>query len=102
MTLRLPQNLDSHLRADRSMDSFYHEVLAEKAAVLGRAGKNLAAALEDLRRAESGARDALVKVAADAAHAYFIQRELCGLYDNKAAIADYAIPGEVLARVGAR
>ena len=84
------------------MNAFHREVLAEKAAVLGRAGKALAAALNTLRQGRGGARDDLVRIAADAAHAYFIQRELCGLYDHKVPIEDYEIPREVMARIGAR
>jgi hypothetical protein len=83
------------------IDSIHHEILAEKAATLGRAGKKLAAKLALLRQAAADAdRASLVQDAADAAHNYFIQRELCGLRSHQGAIDDLDIPKEVMARVG--
>jgi hypothetical protein len=84
-----------------------HEILAEKAAALGRMGSRMEAALERLREhdrtgAEAATRPALVLEAADAVWCFFIQRELCGLKDQGAVIAQYSISGEVLARLGAR
>ena len=46
-------------------------------------------------------REALLKAAAEAVHAYFIQRELCGLRRHGEIIRELAIPDEVLARLGA-
>ena len=43
----------------------------------------------------------LVKAAARQVWAFFVQRELCGLRDQKQIIKDYAMPGEVLVRLGA-
>ena len=43
----------------------------------------------------------LVKEAATAVWYYFIQREACGIRDQRPAIAHYAIPREVLMRLGA-
>jgi hypothetical protein len=40
-------------------------------------------------------------LAAQAVYAYFIQRELCGLRRHRDVIREYAIPDEVLARLGA-
>ena len=78
-------------------------MLAEKAASLGWAGKKLAASLAALRsRPSDEGKDWLIRATADAAYHYFIQRELCGLFSHEAAIADYEIPKEVLARVGAK
>lgn len=103
MSLRLPQDLGSSFAPDRANDAFNHEVLAEKAASLGRAGKKLAAKLAELREANSDAdRAPLIREAAEAAHSYFIQRELCGLYAHQPIIDDYDVPREVLARMGAR
>jgi hypothetical protein len=85
------------------LDILGHEILAEKAASLGRAGKGVEIALARLRENEDGEqRAALLKAAAEAVHAYFIQRELCGLRKHEAVIRDYGIPGAVLARLGAR
>lgn len=44
----------------------------------------------------------MTQAAADAAHHYFIQRELCGLTDHRMIVEDYAIPRSVIARVGVR
>jgi hypothetical protein len=80
------------------------EVLAEKAAGLSRTGRRVEAALAALAEVERDApgRDAALRAAADAVYSYFIQRELCGFGDHGSAIELYAIPREVLARVGAR
>ena len=80
-----------------------HESAAEKASSLGRAGEKVEKALACLRALEPGApeRPAALKGAADAVYAYFIQRELCGLKRHHDAIRDYAIPAEVLVRLGA-
>jgi hypothetical protein len=43
----------------------------------------------------------LVKAAAREVWAFLVQRELCGLRDQKQVIKDYGIPGEVLVRLGA-
>ena len=77
-------------------------IVAEKAASLGLAGQRLTRTLAALRDAAPEAdREALLDAAADRAYAYLVQRELCGLRDRTQAIADYGIPGEVLARMGA-
>ena len=44
---------------------------------------------------------ALVRKAAREVWAFLVQRELCGLRDQKQVIQDYGIPGEVLVRLGA-
>lgn len=103
MSVRLPQNLCSAFSSDDALGALHKEVLAEKAASLGRAGKKLAASLAGLRsRPSDEGKDLLIRAAADAAYHYCIQRELCGLFSHEAAIADYEIPKEVLARVGAK
>ena len=103
MSLRLPQDLGSHFFPDRARDAFNHEVLAEKAASLGRAGKKLAAKLAQLTNVSTEVdRTQILKEAAESAHDYFIQRELCGLFSHQSIIDDYEIPREVLARIGAR
>ncbi len=84
-----------------------HELLAEKAAALGRLGARVEASLERLRvqggaGVEAGVRQALLAEAADAVWCFFVQRELCGLKDQSDVIAHYAIPREVLVRLGAR
>jgi len=44
----------------------------------------------------------LLKKTAEAVYAWFIQRELCGMRRHDSLIRDYAIPREVLARLGAK
>lgn len=85
------------------VDVLEYEFLAEKAAALGRAGDRAEAAVKRLREdAGSGAeRDLLLRQAADAVYAYFIQRELCGFRRHDEVIRELGIPGQVLARLGA-
>lgn len=86
----------------RALDAIESVVVAEKAASLGLAGQRLTRALAVLRDAAPEAdREVLIDMAADRAYAFLVQRELCGLRDRTQAIADYAIPREVLARMGA-
>jgi hypothetical protein len=80
-----------------------HEILGEKAAALGRAGEKVELCLKRLSACEPGAaeRPRLVREAAQAVYAYFIQRELCGMKRHREIIREYAIPDEVLVRLGA-
>ena len=92
------------LPADSGLDLLGHEILAEKAAALGPAGEKARVALTRLKAhpdSEEG-REALLKAAAEAVHAYFIQRELCGLRRHDAIIREYEIPRAVLVRLGAK
>lgn len=91
------------LPADSGLDLLGHEILEEKAAALGKAGEKARRALAALRQHDRDeSREALLKAAADAVHAYFIQRELCGLRRHEAVIREYRIPPAVLARLGAK
>lgn len=92
------------LLADSGLDLLGHEILAEKAAALGKAGEKARISLARLKEAphEAEGREALLKAAADAVHAYFIQRELCGFRRHEAIIREYDIPRAVLARLGAK
>lgn len=78
--------------------------MEEKAASLGRAGKRVEQTLAALRLSNECdlVRLDLVRTAADAVYAYFIQRELCGLKDQDAAIRTYAIPAEVIVSLGSK
>ncbi len=102
MLVRIPSNFGRSGSHEDAPDVLGHEILAEKAASLGRAGERVEAALARLREDESGECALLLKAAAEAVHAYFIQRELCGLRRHDAAIREYDIPRAVLARLGAR
>ena len=92
------------LPADSGLDLLGHEILAEKAAALGRAGEKARLTLAKLKAHPVGeeGREALLKTAAEAVHAYFIQRELCGFRRHEAIIREYEIPRAVLARLGAK
>jgi hypothetical protein len=103
MSFRLPQSLESLPTGEQALSALNAEILAEKAASLGRAARMLTqrmTALEGCR--DATARAALVQSAGDAAHSLMIQRELCGMNDHRAVIDDYGIPPEVIARIGAR
>lgn len=103
MSSQSPRILSTKSRAEEVYNDFQREVLSEKAATLGRAGKALEAALARLRGAgEADDRDALVQAAADAAHAYLIQREAAGIHGLGQPLADFGVPGEVRVRIGAR
>jgi hypothetical protein len=102
MSLRPPgQKLPS---GQTGADVLGYELMAEKAASLGRAGYYAEQYLGRLRDYEGDAegRAALLKKTAEAVYAWFIQRELCGLRRHDSLIRDYAIPKEVLARLGAK
>jgi len=102
MSLRPPgQKLPS---GQTGADVLDYELMAEKAASLGRAGYYAEQYLGRLRDYEGDAegRAALLKKTAEAVYASFIQRELCGLRRHDSLIRDYAIPKEVLARLGAK
>jgi hypothetical protein len=79
-------------------------VLLEDIASLGRAGDRAGECLQRLRACEPGSpeRPALLKEATYAVHAWFIQREICGLRRHQDVIRELRIPQEVLVRLGAR
>jgi hypothetical protein len=86
--------------------SLEQEILSEKAASLGHHGRKVEQALAALRAfdAASGGpeeRGALLRTAAREVWKYFVQRELCGMRDQRDAIRLYGIPNEVLVRLGA-
>lgn len=106
MSLRPPSRYAtdaSGAGASSGFSALDHEIAGEKAAALGRAGERVEKTLRSLAAtpADSPDRARALKDAADAVYAYFIQRELCGVRRHHDAIAQYAIPGEVLARLGA-
>ena len=105
MAVRPPQNLSSSFRFETGAGILDGEIAGEKANNLGRIGRTAEAALarlNDPEALESEGREALLKAAAQAVWAWFIQRESCGLRDHKAIIRDYGIPRAVLVRLGAR
>jgi hypothetical protein len=100
---QLGSSLASSL-AESGFDALGYEILAEKAASLGRAGERAEICLKQLKAHENSGegRAALVKEAAEAVYAYFIQRELCGFRRHDDIIHEYGIPKEVLVRLGAK
>jgi hypothetical protein len=106
MSLRPPQNLSAASfkfeTGDHVLDA---EIASEKAAALGRTGARAEAALARLSDPDAvleHGREPLLKAAADAVWTFFIQREACGLRDQRPVIADMNIPRAVLVRLGAR
>lgn len=100
----MPQSLSTSPRPDAGLSALYAEFQAESAAALGRSGREVERTLAALSAVEASdpAREGLVRSAAEAVWRYFVQREACGVLDHEQAVADYAIPREVLARVGAK
>lgn len=106
MSVRPPQSLRQFHSTDSGFNVLEYELMAERASSLGRHGLKVETALADLRaynpdRDSADERENLVNRASDAVWAFFIQREICGLRNNRDIIQRYAIPAEVLARVGA-
>lgn len=103
MAVRVPQALAPKSDADSTL-AIDVDIMAEKATALGRAGEKVEKRLALLSEgADDGPeRERLLKAAAEAVHAYFIQRELCGMRRHEAVIREYAIPRAVLVRLGAR
>jgi hypothetical protein len=102
-SLRMPQSLTRRLGVETGEAVLRYELLQEQAASLGRMGEKMEKALAALRGCEdAGARAEALRAAADAVWCFFVQREAMGLRDRSAIIAQYAIPREVLNRIGAR
>ena len=83
-----------------------NEIAAEKASALGHHGRLAQKAVEALHAFDATPqpgveRHSLVRAAAREVWKYFIQRELCGVRDQRDVIREYRIPQEVLIRLGA-
>lgn len=103
MSLRPPRSLFSQQAGFNPLE---YELASERADALGRQGRKVEATLARLAECTKDegsevAREKLLDDAAEAVWALFIQREVCGLRNNRDVIGRYAIPGEVLARLGA-
>jgi hypothetical protein len=103
MSFRPPEAFAPRRRDALAPSPLEAEVLAEKAAGLGRSGRRVEEALAGLAASGAGdqGRPQRLREAAEAVYYFFIQRELCGLRDHRPVIAHYSIPPEVLARLGA-
>ncbi|CAN7649580.1 hypothetical protein LJR030_001915 [Rhizobium sp. LjRoot30] len=106
MSFRLPDLSGRSPTSNSGLNILEYELMAERADSLGRHGRKVEAALENLRDClpeGSGAtdREALLNDASDAVWAFFVQREICGLRNGREVIQRYVIPAQVLARLGA-
>ena len=106
MALSIDDILNHKRAADQAYDPLEAEIVAEKASSLGHHGRLVEKALGELRSfdaapGEAEVRRELVRTAARHVWAFFVQRELCGLRDQKEVIRLYGIPPEVLVRLGA-
>lgn len=102
MSLRMPRAYTRQFEKTGVDTALNVEIMEEKAASLGRAGKLVEKTLAALYACDAAdpSRPAQVQAAADALYAYLIQRELCGLRDQEAAIRSYNVPTEVVAILG--
>jgi hypothetical protein len=101
-SLRMPQSFVQRLGVETGEAVLRYELLEEQAHALGRMGGKVEAALAQLREHEGQGRAEVLKAAADAVWCFFVQREVMGLRDRAAIIAQYQIPREVLVRLGVR
>ena len=112
--MRTPQ-FAARIQRENVLD---YEIAQEQAAALGRLGRALEAALaalaaHDLTAAERGSdkapgrsavtktRERLVRDASNALWCFIIQREVCGLRDQRLILREYRVPVEVINRMGA-
>jgi hypothetical protein len=103
MSLRIPDLADRLRRNDPFLNPLDIEIMGEKASSLGHHGRQVEKVLAALK-AHAGdpeSRLELVRHAAREVWAFFVQRELCGLRDQREVIRFYGIPTEVLNRLGA-
>jgi Family of unknown function (DUF6665) len=104
VSLRPPRSISAQSSA--GLNPLEYELASARADVLGRLGRKMEAALARLASWSpennlGSDRQTLLDDASDAVWALFIQREICGLHNDKDVIRLYQIPGEVLARLGA-
>jgi hypothetical protein len=102
MSVRPPQSLAPSRQGETALGLLEYELMSERADSLGRAGLKVEALLARLGHADGAERENLLYDAAEAVQALFIQREVCGLRNGRDIIARYAIPGEVIARLGVK
>ncbi|MBX3570669.1 MAG: hypothetical protein KF914_21605 [Rhizobiaceae bacterium] len=104
MALRIPGSTDLAARGRTGLEVLDVEIVAEMASSLGGAGRKVEEVMARLNAwtPADGERAPLVKAAAEAVYAYFIQRELCGLRRHDDVIREQRIPREVLVRLGAK
>ena len=98
------------MRVRTGLDVLEYEIRQEQAATIGRLARELRdalGALDTFNSAKAGAdsrdpqRARLVDAAAYALWNFVVQRECCGFRWTEEVLKDYAVPGEVRARMGA-
>lgn len=100
MSLRPPSHYQQNPSGKSPLSVLEYELLAERADALGRAGLRAEAALQKLKDAPLQDREDLIDAAAAEVYSMFIQREMCGLRNDRGVIARYGIPRAVIARLG--
>ena len=85
------------------LDVLEYEIRQEQAATIGRLARDLRHALDVLRETDSRdpQRARLVDAAAYALWTFVVQRDCSGLRFTEQFLEDYAVPGEVRAKMGA-
>lgn len=106
MSVRPPQSFRQSEQDRNGFNVLEYELMSERADALGRHGLKVELTLAALKawtadRQSAEERETLLDAASDAVWAFFIQREICGLRNNRDAIQRYGIPNEVIARLGA-
>jgi hypothetical protein len=111
MTVR-PPRMNSNKDRESALG---YEIVQEQAAALGRLGRALEAALAALsehdglhshceghieQTAAGAVRARLLRDASDALWCFVVQREACGLRDQKTIMRDYRVPADVQNRMG--
>lgn len=97
------------MNRNAKLDKVAEEIANAKAEALGLAGKRLEDALRALREhdtlpepCDAAARAQLVANATERTLAFLVQREAQGLRDAAYALKFYAVPAEIVARLGVR
>ena len=106
MSLSIADLAELRQRLTSGFGPIESEVMAEKASSLGYHGRQVEKAMAALRAFDAAPGSAeerliLVKAAARDVWKFFVQREACGMRDQRDAIRHYEIPQEVLVRLGA-
>lgn len=110
MSLRPPRTAAVPPARQNPASALDYEIAQEMAAALGRLGRGLERALADLAAFDDAHtrhanqhehRAALVAAASHALWCFIVQREACGLRDNRSLLRDYGVPPEVRDRMGA-
>jgi len=99
--MRIPFSASAS-RGDAAFDMLQHELLAEKASSLGRAGAEVERRMRRLAAASCDDREKALQDAADAVFAYVVQRDLCGFHAHDEPLELLGVTREVMTRVGAR